>query len=51
MTHHSIPKEDRERLGITDVLVRLSVGLEDAYEIVADIEQALECAAKEVHHA
>ena len=51
MTHHSIPREDRERLGITDGLVRLSVGLEDPYEIVADIEQALQCATKEVRHA
>ena len=51
MTHHSIPADDRRRLGITDGLIRLSVGLEDPYEIAADIEQALECSTKEVRHA
>lgn len=42
MTHGSIPKEQRQRLGITDGLVRLSVGIEDYSDLLADIEQALQ---------
>jgi cystathionine beta-lyase/cystathionine gamma-synthase len=41
MTHGSIPKEDRERRGITDGLLRLSVGIEDGDDLIADLEQAL----------
>ena len=41
MTHGSIPKEDRERRGITDGLLRLSVGIEDVDDLIADLEQAL----------
>ena len=41
MTHASLPKERREALGITDGLVRLSVGLESLDDLVEDIEQAL----------
>ncbi|WP_188204118.1 cystathionine gamma-synthase [Desemzia incerta] len=41
MTHGSIPKEDREKSGIKDELVRFSVGLEDAEDLIADLEQAL----------
>ncbi len=41
MTHGSIPVEQRERLGITEGLVRLSCGIEDVLDLVADIEQAL----------
>ena len=41
MTHGSIPKEERERRGVTDGLVRLSVGIEDGDDLVADLEQAL----------
>lgn len=41
MTHASIPKEEREKLGITDSLIRLSVGIEDIEDLIADIEQAL----------
>ncbi|PLX98762.1 MAG: cystathionine gamma-synthase [Desulfuromonas sp.] len=40
-THGDIPEKERERLGITDTLLRLSVGLEDAEDIIADLEQAL----------
>lgn len=40
-THADVPAETRERLGITDRLLRLSVGIEDAGEIVADLAQAL----------
>jgi cystathionine beta-lyase/cystathionine gamma-synthase len=41
MTHASMPKEVRERIGITDGLVRLSVGIEDVDDIIADLDQAL----------
>ena len=41
MTHASVPKERRDELGITDNLVRLSVGIEDVEDLVADLEQAL----------
>lgn len=41
MTHASLPKERREAIGITDGLVRLSVGLESLDDLVEDIEQAL----------
>lgn len=41
MTHGSVPPEQRARLGITDGLVRLSVGIEDVSDLLADLEQAL----------
>jgi cystathionine gamma-lyase len=41
MTHASIPAETRARIGIADSLVRLSVGLEAADDLIADLEQAL----------
>jgi cystathionine gamma-lyase/cystathionine beta-lyase/cystathionine gamma-lyase/homocysteine desulfhydrase len=41
MTHASVDAEKRERLGITDGLVRVSVGLEDTDDIIADLDQAL----------
>lgn len=41
MTHASVPAEAREKLGITDGLVRISVGIEDADDILADLDQAL----------
>ena len=41
MTHPSMPKEVRDRVGITDSLVRLSVGIEDVEDIIADLDQAL----------
>jgi cystathionine gamma-lyase/cystathionine beta-lyase/cystathionine gamma-lyase/homocysteine desulfhydrase len=41
MTHASVPETERSRLGITDGLVRVSVGIEDAEDIIADIDQAL----------
>lgn len=40
MTHASIPKKDREARGITDGLLRLSVGIEDADDLLADLQQA-----------
>jgi cystathionine gamma-lyase/cystathionine beta-lyase/cystathionine gamma-lyase/homocysteine desulfhydrase len=42
MTHASVLPETRERIGITDGLVRISVGLEDVEDIIADLDQALE---------
>ncbi|XP_035787759.1 cystathionine gamma-lyase-like [Anopheles albimanus] len=42
MTHASVPLEQRVVLGITDGLVRLSVGLEDSDDLIADLKQALE---------
>jgi cystathionine beta-lyase/cystathionine gamma-synthase len=41
MTHASVPEDERNRLGITDGLVRISVGIEDAEDIIADLDQAL----------
>jgi cystathionine beta-lyase/cystathionine gamma-synthase len=41
MTHASVPFEKRESLGITDGLVRISVGIEDVEDIIADLDQAL----------
>jgi cystathionine beta-lyase len=41
MTHGSIPKEEREKIGIVDSLIRLSVGVEDAEDIIEDLKQAL----------
>lgn len=42
MTHASIPKEDREKIGVVDSLIRLSVGIEDEVDLIADLKQALE---------
>ena len=41
MTHASIPKETREKTGILDSLIRLSVGIEDAEDLIADLKHAL----------
>ena len=41
MTHASVPREMRERMGLTDGLVRLSVGVEDVDDLIGDIDQAL----------
>lgn len=41
MTHGSIPKEEREKLGIKDSLIRLSVGIEDERDLIDDLKQAL----------
>jgi cystathionine beta-lyase/cystathionine gamma-synthase len=42
MTHASIPKDEREKTGVIDSLIRLSVGIEDADDLIADLRQALE---------
>uniref|UniRef100_A0A8C8HGF2 Cystathionine gamma-lyase n=1 Tax=Oncorhynchus tshawytscha TaxID=74940 RepID=A0A8C8HGF2_ONCTS len=44
MTHASVPESDRAALGISDTMVRLSVGLEDEQDIIEDLEQALNAA-------
>ena len=40
MTHASIPKEEREKNGLSDTLIRLSVGIEDADDLIEDLKQA-----------
>ena len=44
MTHASVPKENREKLGITDGFIRLSVGIEDAQDLIDDLDQAFKAA-------
>ena len=41
-THHGLPPEERARRGISDAMLRLSVGLEDAADLIADLNQALD---------
>jgi cystathionine beta-lyase len=48
MTHKTIPVEKRHAAGVSDSLIRLSVGLEDTADIIKDIEQALACIRKPV---
>jgi len=42
MTHASIPKEEREKTGVVDSLIRLSVGIEDVEDLISDLRQALQ---------
>jgi len=42
MTHASIPKEEREKTGVVDSLIRLSVGIEDLDDLITDLEKALD---------
>ncbi|MBI5414224.1 PLP-dependent transferase [Candidatus Peregrinibacteria bacterium] len=42
MTHASIPKKEREKIGLSDGLVRFSIGIEDAHDLVEDIEKGLD---------
>ena len=42
MTHASVPREQREALGVTDSLVRLSVGVEDVRDLIDDLKTAIE---------
>jgi len=44
MTHASVPPAERAKLGITDSLVRVSVGIEDIEDLLADLDQALAAA-------
>lgn len=41
MTHASIPKEEREKVGLKESLIRLSVGIEDIEDLISDLEQAI----------
>ena len=41
-THADVPEEERLKLGITNSLLRLSVGLENAQDLIADLQQAME---------
>lgn len=41
MTHASIPKEEREKIGVVDSLIRLSVGIEDELDLIEDLRQAI----------
>ncbi|HSN59800.1 MAG TPA: PLP-dependent transferase, partial [Ferruginibacter sp.] len=41
MTHCDVPAEEKNRLGLTDKMVRLSVGIENPQDLIWDIEQAL----------
>ena len=41
MTHYSVPREQREKYGITDGLIRMNVGIESVGDILADLDQAL----------
>ena len=41
MTHASIPKKEREKSGVVDALIRLSVGIEDVEDLIADLQQAI----------
>ncbi len=47
MTHAAIPKKIREEVGIVDELIRFSVGIEDADDLIKDLEQAIKASAKE----
>jgi len=42
MTHASVPAERRAALGISDQLIRLSVGIEDCDDLIADLDRALD---------
>ena len=41
MTHHSVPREQREKYGITDGMIRMNVGIEQIEDILNDLEQAM----------
>jgi cystathionine beta-lyase/cystathionine gamma-synthase len=45
MTHASIPREERIKNGLSDTLIRLSVGIEDADDLIADLDQAISLTA------
>jgi cystathionine beta-lyase/cystathionine gamma-synthase len=42
MTHASVPPERRAAIGLTDSVIRISVGIEDAEDLIADLTQALD---------
>ncbi|MDE3247622.1 MAG: PLP-dependent transferase, partial [Bacteroidota bacterium] len=41
MSHFGVPREEREKFGITDGLIRMSIGIENVQDILTDLEQAL----------
>jgi cystathionine beta-lyase/cystathionine gamma-synthase len=45
MTHASIPKDEREKIGLSDGLYRLSVGIEDVDDLIADLGNAIEASS------
>jgi cystathionine gamma-synthase len=45
-THHGLTAEERQRRGISESMLRLSIGLEDAQDLIADLDQALSYASK-----
>lgn len=49
MTHASVPEKERKVLGISDTLIRLSVGLENEADIIEDLDQALNAAVNNTH--
>jgi cystathionine beta-lyase/cystathionine gamma-synthase len=51
MTHAAIPREERMKAGLSDTLIRLSVGLEDSKDLIRDLEQAIKVALKQESHA
>ena len=48
MTHVGIPKAERDKLGITENMIRLSVGIENSEDLIADLQQALAAAVSTV---
>ena len=46
MTHASVPAHERDHLGISDNLIRLSVGIEDEEDLIEDLDQALKAAVR-----
>ncbi|MBI2036134.1 PLP-dependent transferase, partial [Candidatus Microgenomates bacterium] len=42
MTHFELSKQERDKIGISDTLIRLSVGIEDVSDLLADLSQALD---------
>jgi methionine-gamma-lyase len=42
MTHSDVPRDEKVRLGITDSMIRVSVGIEHPEDVIADLKQALE---------
>lgn len=51
MTHASVPNDQREKLGIDDTLIRLSVGVESCYDLIKDLNHALNIALRSVPSA
>jgi cystathionine beta-lyase/cystathionine gamma-synthase len=48
MTHRFVPEDQRVKLGITDNFLRLSIGLENADDLINDIDQALQKATNQI---